>query len=49
MTSLPARDIPPPAGVIAGLLVSVLAARFARAAWAAAQREADRQRMANSR
>jgi len=49
MTSLPARQTPTPAGVIAGLFVSVLAARFARAAWAAAQREAGRQRMASSR
>ena len=47
MTSLPIRQTP--AALITGLFVSVLAARFARAAWTAAQREAERQRMASSR
>jgi hypothetical protein len=40
---------PSPGGVVAGLFVSMIAVRFASAAWAAAQREGARQRMASSR
>ena len=34
-----------PAGVVAGLVVSAVAARFARAAWDAARQESERQKV----
>jgi len=34
-----------PAGVVAGLIVSAVAARFARAAWDAARQESERQKV----
>jgi len=37
-----------PTGVVAGLIVSAVVARLARAAWDAAQREAQRQKSASA-
>ncbi len=45
----PSGPSPTPGGVVAGLFVSLIAIRFASAAWTAAQREGARQRMASSR